>query len=546
MTVLLDIRNLSLVSTSGQEVLKNVSLTLEREQIVALIGASGSGKTTLGLSALGLLRPGIQHVSGEVLYQGQDLVTMGLGRLAQLRGKTLAYIAQSAAMSFNPRIPLLTQVTESSRIHRTMSVDKATVRARDVFAALDLPKDEAFFTRYPHQVSGGQLQRFMIAMGLQEMPEVLVCDEPTSALDATTQVEVLKALKTGINVSKTAAILVAHDIAQVVQIATHILVMQNGEVVERGSVSDILNNAQHPYTRQLVGMHRSLDAAKTQPIAPLSTETPLLQVRDIGVAYGSGSSTISALQDVSLDLRRREMMAIVGESGSGKSTLARAIAGLVKASQGEVLLNGERLHSDVLKRPLDLRRSVQITFQSADTSLNRHHTVGKILGRVLKFYGESSRIRRVERIRELLEYVHLPPEYANRKPSQMSGGEKQRVNLARSLAAEPDVLICDEITSALDNIVADSVLKLIDELKNRLNIAVLFISHDLSAVAAMADKIMVLRNGRVVEQGTTRDVLFTPQHPYTQLLRASVSEMRVGWLEEAAAHHQALRAQLGV
>ncbi|MBK3732558.1 ATP-binding cassette domain-containing protein [Azospirillum brasilense] len=555
---LLHIRNLNLSADSGKPILRDVSLTLEKGQILALIGASGSGKTTLALTALGHMRPGVRHVSGQVLFQGQDLLRMSQSALARLRGRKLAYIAQSAAVSFNPRIRLDRQVTESSRIHHTMSPDAAHARAREVYRTLDLPTGEAFYNRFPHEVSGGQLQRFMIAMGLHEMPEILVCDEPTSALDATTQVEVLKALDTGIRASGTAAILVGHDIAQVVQIATHILVMRNGEVVERGTVEQILYHPEHPYTRQLLEMHRGFDAESGTTADTVATtgatavsppdradRPPLLEVRDLAVYYGTGGFAVKALSGASLTLNGGEMMAVVGESGSGKSTMARAIAGLVQPSLGDVLVNGRLMERDVLKRPLPVRRAVQITFQSADTSLNRHHTVGRILGQVLTFFGERSKERRAERIRELLEQVHLPADYVDRKPSQMSGGEKQRVNLARSLAARPDVLICDEITSALDNIVAASVLDLINELKRELNIGILFISHDLSAVAAMSDKIMVLRNGEVVEQGPTAQVLGAPRHPYTRLLRSSVAAMRLGWLEEASALHRSLRDELG-
>lgn len=539
---LLDIRDLTLRSDKGVPILKSVSLTLEPGQIVALIGASGSGKTTLALSVLGLLRPGIVREAGEVLYKGRDLLAMDRRELNGLRGKEIAYIAQSAAISFNPRIRLDEQVTESSLIHRTMPEPEARRRAQEMYRTLDLPDTPGFSQRYPHEVSGGQLQRFMIAMGLQERPDILVCDEPTSALDATTQVEVLKALKTGISANgRAASILVGHDIAQVVQVATHVLVMRDGEIVERGAVDDILERPAHPYTRQLLGMHRRFDPSAKRAVGGDEAAPPLLEIKDLGVVYPGG---FSALEGVSMDLRRGEMIAVVGESGSGKSTFARAVAGLTAASAGEVRLDGLPLPMDVSARAPAARKAIQITFQSADTSLNRHHTVGRILGRVLQFFGETSKARREARIAELLECVHLPPDYAARKPSQLSGGEKQRVNLARSLAANPDILICDEITSALDNIVADAVLKLIDELKTRLNIGVVFISHDLSAVAGMSDKIMVLRRGRTVEQGPTAEVLGRPRHPYTALLRSSVAELRTGWLEETAELHRALRRDL--
>lgn len=549
----------NLVITAGADarpVIRDISLTVAPGEVLALIGASGSGKTTLALTALGLLRPGLSHAGGKVTVAGHDMLRADPHTLRQLRGRAVAYVAQSAAAAFNPRMRLDDQVIEPSLVHGTLASDRARMRAHATYAELGLPMPQVLGRRFPHQVSGGQLQRFMIAMGLQEIPQLLVCDEPTSALDVTTQVEVLTALKTGIRVKQSAALFVSHDLAVVAQIADRVAVLRQGQIVEIGATEQILNAPRADYTRELLGAYRGFDAVKTRAATSSRTPAeqhgqpsgaPLLDVSNVHVGYGTthdGKPRVTALRDISLQLRRGEILSVIGESGSGKSTLARAIAGLQPPYAGHVALAGGNLAAGITQRGIEERRRIQMVFQSADTSLNARHTVRKILGRVLDFFGRVKGHAREARIAELLDLVRLPADYANKRASQMSGGEKQRVNLARALAANPDVLICDEITSALDNVVADAILGLIDELRQRLGLAVIFVSHDLAAVAAFSDQVLVLRHGVAVEQGTVEQVLRTPGHAYTQLLTASVPELRTSWLEDTVDRYRSLREAL--
>jgi peptide/nickel transport system ATP-binding protein len=439
------------------------------------------------------------------------------------------------------------QVVELDRLSGRADGESAVKRAHATFEELGLPRASELGRRFPHQVSGGQLQRFMIAMGLQQSPALLVCDEPTSALDVTTQVEVLNILKEAIRSHQTAALFVSHDLAVVAQIATRIAVLRGGRLIEIGSTEQILFSPIQPYTRELIASSRGFDAGSIVARLPSPNAKALLSVRGVKVSYdkpGKGQPANIALHEASFEVQRGELVAIIGESGSGKSTLARAVAGLHPPFAGKVLLDGKELAGSALDRSKADRHRIQIVFQSADTSLNPKHTVERTLRRVLDFYGDVPVEKRPDRVSELLELVQLPTIYANRRPNQLSGGEKQRVNLARALAAQPEILICDEITSALDNLVAASILKLVDSLRRNLGLGVVFVSHDLAAVAQLADQVMVLRNGRVVEQGSTASVLARPAHPYTQLLKASVPELRTTWLAGAASEQATLRKAL--
>jgi len=545
---LLDIRGLSIVSEgSGRVIIDNISLSLERGEVLALIGASGSGKTTLALTALGHLRPGLRHRAGAVDLDGENMMEADQAHLRELRGRKVAYVAQSAAAAFNPRMRLEDQVVELDRLSGRESEARAILKARSTFDELGLPRPTELGHRFPHEVSGGQLQRFMIAMGLQQSPPLLVCDEPTSALDVTTQVEVLHILKEAIRNHHTAALFVSHDLAVVAQIATRIAVLRGGQLVEVGPTEQILFAPTQPYTRELIASSRGFNAGSIVSRTRSPETRALLSVRGVKVSYdkpGKGQPVNIALHEASFELQRGEVVAFIGESGSGKSTLARAVAGLHAPFAGKVLLDGRELAGSILDRDKADRHRIQIVFQSADTSLNPRHTVGRTLRRVLDFFGDVPPTERSDRIRELLAMVQLPAAYVSRRPNQLSGGEKQRVNLARALAAQPDVLICDEITSALDNLVAASILQLVDSLRETLGLGVVFVSHDLAAVAQLADQVMVLKNGKVVEQGSTASVLARPVHAYTRLLKASVPELRTTWLTEAASEQATLRDAL--
>ncbi|MBV9784065.1 MAG: ABC transporter ATP-binding protein [Acidisphaera sp.] len=517
----------------GAPVVDGISLTLAKGEVLALIGESGSGKTTLALSALGRVRPGLAVRGGRVRLGATDVLCAGETVLRDLRGRRATYVAQSAAAAFNPSLRLDFQVTEPSRVHRLRPLAEALAMAHSLYRRLDLPDSRRIGKRFPHEVSGGQLQRFMVAMGLIEGPELVVCDEPTSALDVTTQVEVLKAFKAVIRDGNTAALFVSHDLAVVAQIADRIAVLSRGRVVEQGTTGEILSSPQQPYTQELVAACRRWDRSRRPRPARAGSGPARLEVAGIIAGYGprnrvTGRPSVLAVNGVTLSVAAREVVAVIGESGSGKSTLAQVIAGLRPPTAGEIRLAGRRLAPDVARRSLEERRRVQMVFQMADTALNPRHTIGRILGRALDFFG------RERRSAELLEMVRLPASYARRRPGELSGGEKQRVNLARALAAEPEVLICDEIISALDTVVAAAIVRLVEDLRDRLGLAIVFISHDLATVATLADQLVVMRRGEVVERGSVDQILANPGHPYTRLLLASVPELRIGWLEDAA------------
>lgn len=546
---ILTVDGLSIATTTGTTVLDRISLKVCRGEVVALIGASGSGKTTLALAALGHLRPGLVPAGGSVRLDGTDMFSAPQAVLNRMRGRSAAYIAQSAAAAFNPRMRLGDQVIESALLHGGQTREQARARAQELFRYISLPTPDRIGTRFPYQVSGGQLQRFMIAMGMQEEPLLLVCDEPTSALDVTTQVEVMRLLKQVIADNQTAALFVSHDLAVVAQIATRIAVMRAGRIVEIGETLQIIEAPREEYTRELIAacQHLSLRSLPQGSRDRARRAGTALAVKGLNAGYGKvrdGTPQIPTLRGVDLTVGKGEIVAVIGESGSGKTTLARVVAGLHAPAAGTVVLNGTPLAGLDTQRTQGERRRIQLAVQMADTALNPKHRLRRILGRVLAFFHGLKGAAADSRMRELLAMVSLPEHYLDRYPTQISGGEKQRVNLARALAAEPDVLICDEITSALDTIVAGQIVALVKRLRDELGLTIIFISHDLATVASIADRVTVLRHGRVVEAGESAAVLSTPKDPYTRLLVASVPELRQGWLEGAAATRAALATEL--
>ena len=515
-------------------IVKSVSFKVERGEVVALIGESGSGKTTIALSALGYCKPGLEFTGGEVRLHGRDVISMPPDEQRDLRGQRVAYLAQSAAATFNPALTIGEQVTESPILHGQVSREKAEIRAEELYRALELPDPDRLGKRYPHQVSGGQLQRLMAAMALCGKPDLLVLDEPTTALDVTTQIEVLKAFKSVIKQEGAAAIYVTHDLSVVAQIADHIVVLYAGDIQEQGTADQIINRPTHDYTRRLMAAVRPPPAAGQgdESLDEHRRESPALEVRNVTAGYGRGATAIRVLSDVSVSVQRGHTVGVIGESGCGKSTLARVMSGLLPAREGDVLLDGERLRPSLKQRARSELQKIQFVFQMADTALNPRQRIDHILGRPLEFYLGLRGAEKRKRIGELLQMVELPVEFAGRYPEELSGGQKQRVNLARALAASPEVLLCDEVISALDTIVGANVIELLKRLRKQTGVSFVFISHDLSTIASFADEIVVLYAGRVVEQGKTDLVLSPPYHPYTRLLIASVPELRIGWLEE--------------
>ncbi|MBB3809922.1 ABC transporter ATP-binding protein [Pseudochelatococcus contaminans] len=515
---LLDIRALSITARSASgpiRLIDDVSLTLARGQVLGLIGESGAGKSTIGFAALGYLRPGLQVTGGEVRIDGRDILALSAQDRSRLRGARLAYVAQSATAAFNPAHRLGDQVVEAALAFNRLDRSKAKKRARDLFAMLELPSPNTFGERFPHQVSGGQLQRAMIAMAMCTDPELIVFDEPTTALDVTTQDEVLKAIRNVIAASGAGALYISHDLAVVARVADEILVLRHGRAVEHGATRAVIDTPREAYTKALLDVARRGGSR-----SPEAGSTPsLLSIEGITAAYRHGGTI---LHDVSLSLPEARTLAVVGESGSGKSTLGRVVNGLLPPQAGTVSFQGRTLAASLDKRSRNDRREIQTIHQSPDAALNPRQTVGSILVRPLGFYFGMTGKRKQARINELLTQVELDPALAKRYPAELSGGQKQRVCIARALAAEPRLIICDEPTSALDPLVADGILRLLRELQESRGLSYLFITHDIATVRAFAHEVAVMHLGRVVRQGTVAKALSPPFDDYTGRLLAAV------------------------
>ncbi len=539
MTNLVEIRDLTVEATtdSGRrvEILKGVTLDIAAGETVAFIGESGSGKTTAAMTLLGYARPGCRISGGAVRVDGHDMVALSEKERAALRGTTVAYVPQSAAAAFNPATTIMDQVIEVTRIHRLMEPDEARRRAVALFRALSLPDPDGIGDRYPHQVSGGQLQRLAAAMALIGDPKVVIFDEPTTALDVTTQVEVLRAFKAVTAKRQIACVYVSHDLAVVAQIADRILVLRHGAVQEIGSVDDILHRPTHPYTKELLHAFHPDTGGRTGAAAAVAASgAPLLSINTLSAGYGppqsNGQPLVLAVKEVSLRVKQGTNLGIIGESGCGKSTLARAIAGILPACGGGIQFDGRELRHSARQRGRDQLRDLQIVFQHADTALNPAKSIEDILGRPLTFYHGLRGKTRDARIDALLDMVHLPRALRHRRPAELSGGQKQRVNFARALAAEPKLILCDEITSALDTVVAAAIIDLLKELQRELGLSYVFISHDLSVIEAICDEIIVMYRGQMVET-ITPAARQEPQHPYSRLLFSSVPKLDPTWLD---------------
>jgi peptide/nickel transport system ATP-binding protein len=532
--LLLDIRDLKIEATiypPGEDprqvtIVDGVSLQLKRGKVLGLIGESGAGKSTIGLASMGYGRGGVRITGGEVIVNGRDILKGGIPSLRTLRGREVCYVAQSAAAAFNPAHQLMDQVVEAAVRHGTLSRADAAKRAVELFKKLGLPNPETIGKRYPHQVSGGQLQRVMTAMALCSDPDLIVFDEPTTALDVTTQIDVLAAIKDAIRDFGVAALYITHDLAVVAQVSDEIMVLRHGKMVEHGETEQIIHRPRQDYTKALVSV-RSIVHEEKKP-----SPEPLLKVDNITAAYG-GSAGVKVLKDVSVELHPGQTLAVVGESGSGKSTLARVITGLLPPIEGSVRFAGRTLSRGLAQRSKDDLRELQMIYQMADVAMNPRQTVATIIGRPLEFYFGMRGAERDRRVVELLDEIEMGAKFLDRYPAELSGGQKQRVCIARALAAKPKLIICDEVTSALDPLVADGILKLLLNLQKIENVAYLFITHDLATVKAIADSIAVMYRGEVVRYGPKSTVLAPPFDAYTDLLLSSVPEMQIGWLENA-------------
>mgnify|MGYP006080404683 FL=1 len=521
--ILLEMKDIRIDGFSDErwhKIIRGIDLTLHRGEVMGLIGESGAGKSTLGLASMGFTKPGCKITSGSVVFDGKDLVTASEDEKRSLWGTRIAYVAQSAAASFNPAHRLLNQTVEASLNQNLQSRDLAEADARNLYKQLQLPDPENIGDRYPHQVSGGQLQRMMTAMAMSPRPDLIIFDEPTTALDVTTQVEVLVAMRAIVEKFNTAALYITHDLAVVAQMADIIKVLRYGKEVEEADTRKMLKSPKEEYTKSLWSV-RALEKAE----AP--SDDIILSINNVDAAY---NGSLKVLHDVNIRIPRGRTVAVVGESGSGKSTTARVITGLLPPMVGNVEFNGKTLPAELKDRTKDQLQRIQMIYQSADTAMNPRQTIAEIIGRTLEFYHGLSGMQKQDRVLELLKMIELDESFYDRFPSELSGGQKQRVCIARALAADPEIIICDEVTSALDQIVQEGILKLLLNLQKDYNITYLFITHDIAVVNAISDEIVVMYQGAVIEQGLKSEIMSPPHPEYTQLLLNSVPEMDPDWL----------------
>lgn len=524
---LLEIKNLYIEGFYENEwntIVDNISLHLKRGEVLGLIGESGAGKSTIGLAAMGFTRQGCRLAAGSILLDGDELMGASDEELRMVRGSKIAYVAQSAAASFNPFHRVIKQYAEAPVQHGIMAYDEAEKEAIALYERLFLPNPEEIGFRYPHELSGGQLQRAMVAMAMSCKPDIIVFDEPTTALDVTTQIEVLAAVKEITEKMNKAALYITHDLAVVAQVAHRIMVLKDGKLVEEGETRKLIKKPKEKYTRELLSVRTLREDKEITDKMDV-----ILKVQDVDATY-TGEENV--LDEINLTVRRGRTVALVGESGSGKSTLARVITGLLPATRGSISFLGQDLPLELKNRDKNSLRRLQMIYQSPDTALNPKQTVRTVIGRPLAFYFGINGQEAEDRIRDLLTRIELDPDhYIDRLTTELSGGEKQRICIARALAAQPDLIICDEVTSALDQIVAEGILTLLQDLQNEMNLSYLFITHDLATVKAISDKIVIMLEGKIIEQGEKKEILTPPHHEYTDKLLASVPEMDPDWLD---------------
>jgi peptide/nickel transport system ATP-binding protein len=576
------------IDSTGTPVISEVSFEISRGEIFGVVGESGSGKTTVGLALLGHARRGLRIAGGTVLLGDRDILALDEEQLRRLRGSLVSYVPQDPASSLNPALRIGTQLREVVEAHGNQKDSAVSERVAEMMREVALPDDRAFLKRYPHELSGGQQQRVGLAMAFANRPRLIVLDEPTTGLDVTTQAHVLATVRELATLHDVAALYVSHDLAVVATLAERVAVMYAGRVVEIGGAEELFRSAGHPYTRRLVGAIPRLTGGRSlvgipghavspgrrppgcsfaprctlridqcevamPPLLPVGpghavrciraelvlseaqsrvgdpidmpgadeAEQPALRLESVAASYGKNE----VLHSVSLSLASHECLALVGESGSGKTTIARAVAGLHRNWTGTIALGGAELRPAARQRSKEARRRIAYIFQNPYGSLNPRQTIGQIVGQPLRVFGIASGREADQLIAEMLERVSLTAAYARRYPDQLSGGERQRVAIARALVCDPHVLICDEVTSALDVSVQAAIVELLGSLQRDLGLSMLFITHNLPLVRSIAQRVAVLSEGNIVELGDTGQVLTDPQQPYTRQLLADTPSL---------------------
>lgn len=515
-------------------ILNNVDLQVNPKDIIGLVGESGSGKSTLALALMGYTNDDCFVKSGTIHFDNKDILQLSTSELAEIRGSQIALIPQNAGQALTPTMKVGKQIQEVLQFHSDIDKENYKTKVIELLNDVKLPDPEQIFSRYPHQLSGGQQQRVAIAMALAVKPKLLILDEPTTGLDATTQVHILDLLKALINKHNVSMVFVSHDFGAVSRLCNKVCVMYKGEIVEHGDIRKVLLEPEHTYTQTLlkavpvIGKKQKNNVSLIQE-NKVKNETSI-SLKQLKISYHRKTLWESitrkpepeaTVDNINLTLKKGETLALIGESGSGKSTILKTIAGLNQAKGGEIIFNGKPLKI-LEKRTKEQKKQIQMIFQNPDASLNPKQTILQILSKPLQLYFDMNSSQCHKRAKELLEQVHLNPDYLYRNPTMLSGGEKQRVAIARAFASEPELLLCDEITSALDVTVQATVLKLLKELQLKFNTSYIFIAHDLALVESIADQIAILNQGRICEVGPTKSVFANPSHPYTKILLDSV------------------------
>jgi peptide/nickel transport system ATP-binding protein len=503
--------------------LSDVSLSIKPDEILCVVGESGSGKSMMANAIMRLLPNDVTIDGGRVMFEGKDLASATVAEMRRVRGAGIAMIFQEPMTALNPLRTIGDQIAEMFSIHTELSKAEIADKVLALLADVHIPEPAVAAKAYPHELSGGQRQRAMIAMALALDPKLLIADEPTTALDVTTQAQILKLIRDLQQRRKAAVLFITHDFGVVAEIADRVVVMQHGVIVEQGAATDVLNNPQHPYTKQLIA---AVPPLKAPPPRAISSEN-ILTISGVSKTYrtggflGRGARVTPAVKDVTLHLPKGATLGIVGESGSGKSTLARCLVRLIDPDAGSIVLEGKdwaKLSREKVRRET---RHIQMVFQDPFASLNPRRRAAELVAQGPIVHG-TPRAEALAYARELFALVGLDPSAGDRFPHEFSGGQRQRIGLARALALKPDVLVADEPVSALDVSVQAQVLKLLADLRQRLGLSIVFITHDLRVAAQICDLVAVMKDGAVVEQGLAGEVFGNPQHPYTQALLASI------------------------